>query len=116
MNSKRKIPSLRNVRSEDYSITWDPRNTSCAIRHKSGKGGALGCGCADSISVFSGKGKIIVLAVNYPARYACIETFSDDEGPDELVFADPKDIEKIFGGDFASVPPKKIAEILAAEL
>ena len=76
----------------------------------------MGCGVTDSVAVFSGADRIIVLAVNYPARYACIETYTGPDGLDERVFAEPKDIEEIFGDDFASVSPKKIAERLAMEL
>jgi len=114
--AKKKNISLRTVPANDYSVKWDRGNNSCVFEHKSGKGGVLGCGVSDNVGVFSGAGRIIVLAVNYPARYACIETYTDNSGPDELVFAEPKDIDKLFGDDFASVSPKKIAERLAAEL
>ena len=107
---------MKTVPEKDYKIVWDKSKNSCIFSHKSGKGGELGCGVSDNVAVFS-KGKmIIVLAVNYPAKYACIETYTDEDGPDELVLAEPKDIKKIFGDDFASVSPKKIAERLAKEL
>jgi hypothetical protein len=112
----KKTPTLRTVSAKDYEVEWDARKNACVFRHKSGKGGELGCGVSDNVAVFSGVGRVIVLAVNYPARYACIETYTNEEGPDELVFAEPKDIDKFFGDDFASVSPKKIAERLAAEL
>lgn len=116
MPAKKKTPTLRTVSAKDYEVKWDARNNACVFRHRSGKGGELGCGVSDNVAVFSGGGRVIVLAVNYPARYACIETYTNEEGPDELVFAEPKDIDKLFGDDFASVSPKKIAERLAAEL
>ncbi len=116
MAKKAEKISLRTVSEKDYTVQWDKRNNSCVFRHKSGKGGELGCGVSDNVAVFSGGGMIIVLAVNYPKRYACIESYTDDSGPDELVFAEPKDINKIFGDDFASVSPKQIAQRLAQEL
>lgn len=116
MVKKAKKISLRSVPAKDYSVQWDAKKDSCVFRHKSGRGGETGCGISDSIAVFSGADRIIVLAVNYPARYACIETYMDGEGLDERVFAEPKDIEEIFGEDFASVSPKRIAERLATEL
>lgn len=116
MAKKTKSISLRSVPAKDYKVQWDAKRNSCVFRHKSGRGGKMGCGVTDSIAVFSGADRIIVLAVNYPARYACIETYTGEDGLDEMVFAEPKDIDKIFGGDFASVSPKKIAERLATEL
>lgn len=107
---------IKKVPSKDYKITWNKAKSSCSFSHKNGKGGELGCGVTDSVSVYSDGGKIIVLSVNYPARYACIETYTDDQGPDELVLAEPKDIEKIFGDNFSSTSKKKIAEKLAKEL
>ncbi len=112
----RKSTSLRQVPSGDYSIKWDAGRNACVFHHKSGKGGELGCGVSDIVSVFSGSGRIFVLAVNYPARYACLETFKDERGVDELVFAEPQDINKLFGPEFASHSPKRIAEQLTKEL
>lgn len=108
--------SLRQVSSKDFSIDWDAERNSCVFRHKSGKGGALGCGVTDVVSVYSGGGRVFVLSVNYPARYACLEAFKDGGGLDELIFAEPKDISKLFGQEFASHSPKRIAERLAKEM
>ena len=101
---------------KDYKVQWDAKKNSCVFRHKGGRGGETGCGLSDSVSVFSDADRLVVLAVNYPERYACIETYTSEDGLDERVFAEPKDIDKIFGDDFASVSPKKIAERLANEL
>ncbi len=106
----RKVMSLKQVSSKDYSIEWDAGRNTCVIRHKSGKGGELGCGVTDVVSIFTGGDRLFVLSVNYPARYACLEAFKDDTGLDEMVFAEPKDIEKLFGHEFASCSPKRIAE------
>jgi hypothetical protein len=114
--AKKKSVSIRSVPAMDYSFKWDAKRNSCVFRHKSGRGGETGCGVTDSVSAFSSADRIIVLAVNYPERYACIETYTGANGLDERVFAEPKDIDEIFGDDFASVSPKKIAERLAAEL
>lgn len=116
MAKKKENISLRTVSEKDYSVDWDKKRNSCVFRHKSGKGGELGCGISDNVAVFSGGGMVIVLAVNYPKRYACIETYTDENGPDNLVFAEPADINKIFGDDFPSAPPKQIAQRLAQEL
>lgn len=114
--AKKEAIKLRSVSAKDYEIKWDARKNSCAFSHKSKKGGELGCGVIDTVSVFSGAGRIFVLAVNYPSRYACLETYTDESGPDEVVFAEPKDIDKIFGDDFAGVSPKQIAQRLSEEL
>ncbi len=111
-----KSVGLKQVPSKDYSVKWDAGQNTCVFRHKSGKGGELGCGVSDIVSVFSGGGRIFVLSVNYPARYACIETFKDAAGIDELLFAEPPDISKMFGHEFASHSPKQIAERLTKEL
>ena len=116
MARKTKSMSLRTVPTKDYSVQWDAKKDSCVFRHKSGCGGETGCGVTDSISVFSAADQILVLAVNYPERYACIETYTREDGLDERIFAEPQDIDKIFGDGFAGVPPKKIAERLAKEL
>ena len=108
--------SLKQVPAKDFSIEWDAGRNSCVFRHRSGKGGKLGCGVCDVVSVFTGGGRVFVLSVNYPARYACLEAFKDGEGLDELVFAESKDITELFGQDFGSYSPKRIAERLSKEL
>jgi len=113
--TKKKL-TLRTVPDKDFAVIWDARKNSARFEHKSGRGGQLACGLSDGVAVFSGAGRIIVLAVNYPRRYACIETYTDNDGPTELVVAEPKDINKIYGDDFPAVSPKQIAERLAAEL
>lgn len=113
--SAKKVP-LTQVPSKDFSIDWDADRNACVFRHKSGKGGPLGCGVSDVVSVFSGSGRIFVLSLNYPARYACLEAFKSADGLDELVLAEPQDIDKLFGQDFASHSPKGIAERLVIEL
>lgn len=112
----KKTPTLRTVSPKDFSIDWDAGRNACVFRHKSGKGGELGCGVTDVVSVFSGGNQVYVLSVNYPARYACIEAFKDATGVDALIFAEPQDINKMFGQEFASFSPKKIAERLVKEL
>lgn len=107
--------SLRQVPSKDLSIQWDAGKNTCVVRHKSGKGGELGCGVVDVVSAFTGGGRLLVLSVNYPARYACLEAFKDGDGVDEIVFAEPADITKMFGHEFASCSPKDIAKRLAQE-
>ena len=112
----RKSSGLKQVPTKDFSIDWDAGRNTCVFRHKGGAGGELGCGVMDVVSVFSmGKSKVMVTSVNYPARYACIEVFTK-KGLDELVFAEPNDITKMFGEDFASQSPKAIAERLSKEL
>lgn len=111
----RKSASLKSVSSNDFSIKWDAGRNSCVFRHKSGKGGDLGCGVMDVVSVYSSAGRIFVLSVNYAARYACLEAFTTD-GLDELVFAEPKDLTKMFGQEFASHSPREIAVRLSKEL
>lgn len=108
--------TAKKVPKKDYEISWDRPRNSCRFSHKSGKGGELGCGVSDSVEVFQYGKTFIVLSVNYPARYACIETYTDDSGPDELIVAEPSDIEEIFGDKFSSVSHKKIVERLAKEL
>lgn len=108
--------SLKQVSSKDFSIDWDAGRNTCIFRYKNGIGGELGCGVMDVVAVFvAGEDKVLVASVNYPARYACIEIF-DNDGLDELVFAEPKDITEMFGQDFASQSPKMIAERLTKEL
>ena len=73
----------------------------------------LSCGCADAITWFSAKGRYYALSVNYPRRYACLEVFEKNvPEAQELVLAEPKDIDKIFGDAFVATSPKKIAERL----
>ena len=116
--AKRKVKdaTLTQVSPKDFSIDWDAGRNTCVFRHKSGKGGELGCGVSDVVSVFSGGGRVFVLSLNYPARYACLEAFKGKDGIDELVFAEPNDIGNLFGSDFASHSPKRIAERLVKEL
>ena len=97
-------------------MTWDAARESCIFQHRSGKGGEVGCGVTDVVSVFSQGKKIHVLSVNYPAQYACIETFVDAAGVQGALFAESKDVRKLFGDDFASHSPKKIAELLVSEM
>lgn len=111
----RKSTSLRSVSSKDFSIKWDAGRNACVFKHKSGKGGELGCGVMDVVSAYTAGGRVLVLSVNYAARYACLEAFTK-EGLDELVFAEPKDITKIFGQEFASHSPREIASRLSKEL
>ncbi len=115
-SGKRAKITLRSVPMSDYQIKWDSGRDKCVFAHKSGKGGELGCGVTDVLTVFSGNKRIYVLSVNYAARYACIEAFADAEGVENLLFAEPKDISRIFGDDFSSHSPKKIAEHLAGEM
>lgn len=114
--TKAKAKPLKQVSSKDFSINWDAGRNTCVFRHKSGKGGELGCGVSDAVSVFSNGGRILVLSVNYQARYACLEVFKDDGGLYGLVLAEPQDIDKMFSPKFASYSPKIIAERLAKEL
>jgi len=114
--SIKKAGKLRMVPAKDYCIGWDPQRETCIFEHKNGIKGEIGCGVMDVVSVFSGKKRIYILSVNYPARYACIESFSDSNGVHSAVFAEPRDITKIFGEDFASCSPKVIAERLVAEM
>lgn len=86
----------------------------CTLKHKSGAGGKLSCGTADVVTVFSHGKKLVVSSINYAKRYACIEIF-DSSGANEVVFAEPADVRKIFGNDFASSSPKKISERLMKE-
>jgi len=111
----RKSSSLKQVPAKDFSIDWDAGRNTCVFKHKSGKGGELGCGVMDVVSVYANGGRIFALSVNYPARYACLEAFTK-EGLDELVFAEPKDVNEMFGQEFASHSPKAIAERLSKEL
>jgi hypothetical protein len=105
--------SLRSVPMSDYQVKWDSGRNKCVFAHKSGKGGELGCGVTDVLTVFSGNKRIYVLSINYSARYACIEAFADAEGVEDLLFAEPNDVTKIFGADFSSHSPKNVAEHLA---
>ena len=63
---KSKKASLTQVSPKDFSIDWDAGRNTCVFRHKSGKGGKLGSGVSDAISVFSDGGRILVLSINYP--------------------------------------------------
>ena len=116
MAARKTQMKLRAVPAKDFGIQWDARQNNCVFRHRSGKGGPLACGTTDVVGVFSGGKTIVVSSVNYAMRYACIETFSNDSGPDEIVFAEPADIDKIFGEDFAAKSPKQISERLTKEL
>lgn len=114
--AKAKSVRLKIVPKKDYCFAWDALRENCVFQHKSGKGGAVGCGAMDSVSVFSRGDALYVLSVNYPTRYVCIETFSDGNGADGAIFASTKDITKRFGNDFASYSPKEIAEHFVAEM
>lgn len=106
--------NFRKIPDKDFSIKWDTKMDSCMFRHKNGAEGEPGCGTSDSVSVYMADGKVFVLSVNYQARYACLESITKN-GVDELVFADPKDINKLFGDEFSSRSPKYIAERLFKE-
>lgn len=116
MTARKKAIKLRAVPAKDFGVEWDAKKNGCVFQHKSGKGGPLSCGTADVVGVFSGGQTIVVSSVNYAMRYACIETFTDDSGPSEIVFAESADINKIFGNDFSSFSPKQISERLTKEL
>jgi len=116
MAKAKKAISLRQVPDKDFQVMWDPKRNSCIFHHRSGKGGELGCGVTDAVAVFSGGNRVFVLSVNYPKRYACLEAFKDEHGVDELILAEPGDINKMFGDEFASYSPKKIAQKLADKL
>jgi hypothetical protein len=105
----------KRISAKDVSITWDAAKDNCMLRHKSGKGGDLGSGVTDVISVYGIGSNIAALSVNYPARYACLEVFSKS-GLTESVFAGPKDIQKMFGPKFGTTTPEAIASRLSSEL
>lgn len=106
---------LKKQSAKDFKLQWDPSGDQCTFRHKSGKGGEVGCGVTDVVSVYALGPKVAVLSVNYPARYACLEVFTAD-GLDELLFAESADIQKIFGTQFGKSSPDQVAEHLASNL
>ena len=105
----------KRIPPSDFSVTWDAARENCTLRHKSGKGGAIGCGVTDIVSVYSIGSHVGALSINYPARYACLELFSKD-GLTGRVFAGPKDINKLFGPTFGTTPHDAIASRLYSEL
>lgn len=106
---------LKPLPKSDFTLHWDAGRTQCTLRRKGEDPAKLGCGVTDAISVYSNRGKMLVLSINYPARYACLESFGQ-KGLDQAVMAEPKDIDRMFGGDFASTSPKTIGERLFKEL
>ena len=108
-----KAKRLRRVPEKDYALCWDPPCNQCHFGHKSGVGGSIGSGMCDVIEVFSAGGKYYVLSLNYAAPYASLEVFVDTNGVQSLIFAEPKDMTKIFGDDLSGLSPKNIAEQLA---
>ncbi len=107
---------LRKVSEKDYALCWDALCDQCHFGHKSGIGGSIGSGMCDVIEVFSAGGKYYVLSLNYAAPYASREVFVDTDGVESLIFAEPKDMTKIFGDDLSGLSPKQIAERLAGEM
>lgn len=107
---------LRTVPSKDYTLLWDAAHEQCHFGHSSGVGGPVGCGVCDNVTVFCSGKKYYVLSLNYVAPYACLEAFVDTKGVESLIFAEPKDMQKIFGDDLSSLSPKKVAEQLATML
>ena len=81
---------LKKVNNKDYKLIWNSNSSSCKIKHKNGSVFEPGSGVSDAISVYYFDGKILILSINYPAQYACIEIF--DNGLDEAIFAEKKDI------------------------
>ena len=116
MAKGKKAPKLNIVPEKDYQVIWDSKRNTCNLHHRSGKGGELGCGVMDGVAVFSGGGRIFVLSVNYPRRYACLEAFKDEHGLDEAIIAEPGDIKTMFGDELAAYSPKQIAQKLVEKL
>lgn len=112
--TSQKPKRLRIVPEKDYTLLWDSTRDQCHFGHQSGIGGPVGCGVCDVVNVFCSGKKYYVLSLNYLAPYACLETFVDNKGVQSLIFAEPKDMQKIFGSDLSGTSPKKIAEQLAA--
>lgn len=112
-SKKPKHIRLRKVPDKDYAICWDAARNNCHFGHKKGLGGPIGCGACDAIFVFSGNKKFYVLSVNYKEPYACLEAFVDAAGVERLLFAEPKDMSRLFGDDIAKYSPKQVAERLA---
>jgi len=107
---------MRRVNDSRYSVSWDKKRNSCEFMHKNGKGGDLGCGVSDCLHVFSDGGRILVLSINYPEVYACLESFEDDSGPSQVVLANRRDIQENFGEGFPAMDPKTIANFLRREM
>jgi len=114
--AKKSAKRLRKVPERDYALCWDPPCDQCHFGHKSGIGGPIGSGMCDVVEVFSSGGKFYVLSLNYAAPYACVEAFVDTNGVQSLIFAEPKDMTKIFGDSLSGLSPKEIAERLAGEM
>lgn len=110
---KLKRIKLRKVPDKDYVICWDHTHNNCHFGHKRGIGGPIGCGVCDAIFVFSGNEKLYVLSVNYKEPYASLEAFVDASGVERLLFAEPKDMTRLFGDDITKYSPKQVAERLA---
>lgn len=104
---------LRKVPEKDYALCWNAACDQCHFGHKSGIGGPIGSGMCDTIEVFSAGKKFYVLSLNYAAPYASLEAFVDTDGVESLIFAEPKDMTKIFGDDLSGLSPKQFAERLA---
>jgi len=107
--------TLRRVAASQYSIAWNKLRTKCAFEHKNGIGGESCMGATDVPILFTDGKTMCLLSVNYLEGYACVECYSDDQGPEALCFADPDDCQKLFGKDISAVSPKKIAERLIKE-
>ncbi len=116
IKKRAKPKRLRKVPEKEYVLCWDAACDQCHFGHKSGIGGPIGSGMCDVIEVFSAGGKYYVLSLNYAAPYGCLEAFVDTDGVESLVFAEPKDMTKIFGDDLSRLSPKQIAERLAGEM
>ncbi len=114
--AKKGVKRLRKVSEQEYVLCWDASCDQCHFGHKSGIGGPIGSGMCDVVEVFSAGGKYYVLSLNYAAPYGCLESFVDTDGVESLVFAEPKDMAKIFGDDLSGLSPKQIAERLAGEM
>ncbi len=107
---------LKTVAPVEYVLRWDMKSDQCHFGHQSGIGGEIGSGMGDMIEVFYDGEKYYVLSLNYTAPYASLEAFVDEKGAQSIIFAEPKDVEKLFGSEISKVPPKEVAEKLASML
>lgn len=113
---KRSPSSFKKLNDGKYEVVWNVNRTECQVICTNKGVCAFSCmGVTDTPIAFENGEEVHLLSINYIEGYACLEIFDDEEEPAAVVFAEPKDIQKLFKKELEKIPPDKLAKRLAKE-